>query len=157
MASGGRFLTILIDSHQHFWSLRDPWFAWPTPDLASIYRDIGPADLRPTSKAAGIGKSILVQVAPSVPETEYLLDVAARNDFVAGVVGWVDLETGAALADLERFAARDKFVGIRPMIQSIPDVELDAAPDADPCPGGGPASRPELRRACASASPPRAV
>jgi L-fuconolactonase len=122
----------VVDSHQHFWSLRDPWFDWPTPDLAPIYRDIGPADLKPELEAAGVSRSILVQVAPDVAETQHLLDIADAHEFVAGVVGWVDLETHAAIADLERFAARGKFVGIRPMIQAIPDADWMLRPALAP-------------------------
>lgn len=122
----------VVDSHQHFWSLSDPWFDWPTPDLAPIYRDVGPADLKPELEAAGVSRSILVQVAPDVAETQHLLDIADAHEFVAGVVGWVDLETHAAITDLERFAARDKFVGIRPMIQAIPDAEWMLRPALAP-------------------------
>ena len=53
-----------VDSHQHFWSLDDPWFCWPTPDLAAIRRSYGPEDLRPLIAEAGIDRTVLVQVAP---------------------------------------------------------------------------------------------
>jgi L-fuconolactonase len=114
---------MIVDSHQHFWSLDAPWFEWPTPDLAGIYRDYGPADLAGLIRPAGVGSTILVQVAPRAIETEALLATAARTGFVAGVVGWVDLENPSCAADLERFASDPKFRGIRPMLQSIPDVE----------------------------------
>lgn len=114
---------MVVDSHQHFWSLDAPWFDWPTPDLAGIHKDFGPADLGALIRPAGVARTILVQVAPRADETESLLATAARTDFVAGVVGWVDLEASSGLADLERFAADPKFRGIRPMLQSIPDVE----------------------------------
>lgn len=125
-------MTAVIDAHQHFWSLNDPWFRWPTSDLAAIYRDVGPTDLKPLLDAAGVSRSILVQVAPDTAETHHLLDLAAENAFIAGVVGWVDLEAREAIADLERFAARKKFVGIRPMIQAIPDVEWMLQPHLEP-------------------------
>jgi L-fuconolactonase len=114
---------MIVDSHQHFWSLDAPWFSWPTPDLAGIYRDYGPADLEALIRPAGVDRTVLVQVAPRTDETAHFLALAARTDFVAGVVGWVDLEDPACAADLERFADDPKFRGIRPMLQSIPDVE----------------------------------
>jgi L-fuconolactonase len=122
----------MIDSHQHFWSLADPWFAWPTPDLVPIHRDIGPDELEPRLKAAGIDRTVLVQVAPALAETDRFLDIAEQTDFVAGVVGWVDLETRASIADLERLSTRDKFVGVRPMIQSISDVDWMLRPQLAP-------------------------
>ena len=113
----------IVDSHQHFWSLGTPWFDWPTPDLKPIYRDYAPADLRPHIEAAGVSRTVIVQAAPNREETDFILGLANETDFVAGVVGWIDLEQPAHLADLERFASNPKFRGVRPMIQSIPDVD----------------------------------
>lgn len=125
-------MALRIDSHQHFWSLDDPWFCWPTPDLRPIYRNVGPDDLRPLLKAAGIDRTILIQVAPCVAETDRLLDIATATEFVAGVVGWVDLETEGGIADLERMSTRRGFVGVRPMMQSIPDVNWMLRPSLGP-------------------------
>ena len=44
-------MAVTVISHQHFWSLADPFFCWPTPDLGSIYRDFGPSELRPHLEA----------------------------------------------------------------------------------------------------------
>lgn len=116
-------VSLVVDSHQHFWMLDAPWFDWPTPDLAPIYRDFGPEDLSPLLQASGVSQTVLVQVAPNTAETRHLLDLAGRTSFAAAVVGWVDLERKSDLVDLELFAAHPKFRGIRPMIQSIPDPE----------------------------------
>jgi len=124
---------MVVDSHQHFWSLGMPWFDWPTPDLEPIYKDYAPADLRPLIEAAGVSKTVLVQAAPNLEETGFILDIAQETDFVAGVVGWIDLEQPAHLADLERFADHPKFRGVRPMIQSIPDVNWMLRPALRPC------------------------
>jgi L-fuconolactonase len=40
---------------------------------------------------------------------------------VAAVVGWIDFEKPEQRATLERLAAHPKFVGVRPMIQDLPD------------------------------------
>jgi L-fuconolactonase len=122
----------VVDSHQHFWSLSAPWFDWPTPDLKAIYQDYAPADLLPEIEAGGVSKTVLVQAAPNLAETSFILDIAHKTEFVAGVVGWIDLEQPGHLADLERFADNPKFRGIRPMIQSIPDVNWMLRPDLQP-------------------------
>jgi L-fuconolactonase len=36
-----------VDAHQHFWELARGDYGWLTPALTPIYRDYGPADLRP--------------------------------------------------------------------------------------------------------------
>jgi L-fuconolactonase len=71
--------------------------------------------------AEGIARTVLVQAAPTEAETDYLLSIAAGTPFVAGVVGWLDLEAPDAPARVRRAAARAKLVGLRPMIQDIPD------------------------------------
>lgn len=123
---------MLIDAHQHFWSLDEPWFEWPTPDLAPIHRDYAPGDLAPLLTRGEIGGTVLVQVAARTDETMNLLGIAERTDFVRAVVGWVDLEDRGALADLERFKAHPKFRGIRPMIQAIADVDWMLRPALEP-------------------------
>src|SRR5262249_23752163 len=110
-----------IDAHQHFWSLARGDYAWLTPKLAAIYRDFGPDDLLPHLTAQGIAASILVQAAPTEAETAYLLDIAAKTDFVAGVVGWTDFSARNADAAITRLAADPLLVGLRPMVQDLAD------------------------------------
>jgi L-fuconolactonase len=110
-----------IDAHQHFWRLDRGDYGWLTPALGPIHRDFGPADLAPHLQRHGIGATILVQAAPTVAETDYLLGIAAATPFVAGVVGWVDLVAPDALARILHLAADKRLVGIRPMVQDIAD------------------------------------
>ena len=110
-----------IDAHQHFWRLARGDYGWLTADLAAIHRDYEPADLAPLLKAARIDRTVLVQAAPSHAETEFLLHLAETADFVAGVVGWTDFEAEDAAHRIAALAAREKLVGLRPMIQDIPD------------------------------------
>jgi L-fuconolactonase len=76
---------------------------------------------------------VLVQATDSVAETEFMLALAAAHDFVAGVVGWVDLAGTDAAATLERLAANGRLKGVRPMLQDLPsdDWIVDApSPEA---------------------------
>jgi len=120
-----------VDAHQHFWSPARGDYGWLTPDLAPLYRDFGPADLRPELARAGIERTVLVQAAPSVHETEYMLGIADATEFVAGVVGWVDFEDPGDRRHLERLARHSKFRGVRPMIQDLPDPDWMLRPDLD--------------------------
>ena len=114
-------MTTIVDAHQHFWSLERGDYPWLTPDLGSLYRDYLPADLETRLKALGIGRTILVQAAPTEAETAFLLQLADRYPFVAGVVGWTDLAAPDAAAAIERAAANPKLVGFRPMLQEMED------------------------------------
>jgi L-fuconolactonase len=112
-----------IDAHQHFWRRDRGDYTWLTPDLQPIYRDYLPADLAPQLAAAGIGRTILVQAAATVAETRFMLELARENSFVAGVVGWVDFEGEDASAIIDELSRDPALVGLRPMIQDIPDTE----------------------------------
>ena len=124
-----------IDAHQHFWQLARGDYGWLAPGLAPIYRDFMPADLAPILARHRIARTILVQAAPTVAETEFMLAVAARTPFVAGVVGWVDFTAPDAPRDIERLAADPLLVGLRPMVHDFADanwlLRSDLAPAVD--------------------------
>lgn len=121
-----------IDAHQHFWALSRGDYGWLTPDLAAIHRDFGPDDLAPLIERHGIGRTVLVQAAPTVAETEFMLGIAGATDWVAGVVGWVDFEAADAPATIARLAGNGKLVGLRPMIQDIADPDWMLRPTLAP-------------------------
>lgn len=121
----------MIDAHQHFWQLDRGDYDWPNASVAPIFRDFGPDDLAPLLEQAGVGQTVLVQATPTVAETEFLLDVAERTPFVAGVVGWVDLTAPDAVATIDRLRQNPALVGLRPMLQSIPETEWILQPRAD--------------------------
>jgi L-fuconolactonase len=122
----------MIDAHQHFWRLDRGDYDWPNDSVAPIFRDFAPDELRPLLAQAGVAQTILVQATPTLAETEYLLDIAARTDFVAGVVGWVDLTAPDALMHIDRLRADPMLKGLRPMLQNIDrtDWVLDPAAHA---------------------------
>jgi L-fuconolactonase len=113
-----------IDAHQHFWRMDRGDYGWLTPqDHPAIARDFLPADLGPLLAAAKIDKTILVQAAPTEAETNFLIWLADQTPFVAGVVGWVDFDAPDAASRIARLSAKQKLVGLRPMMQDLPDDE----------------------------------
>lgn len=122
-------MTPRIDAHQHFWTVRRDDYGWLKPALEPLYRDFQPADLSPLLAKGGVAKTILVQAAPTVEETRYLLQIAARHDSVAGVVGWIDMAAGSAAEDLAELAENPRLIGIRPMIHNIEDPAWIIRPD----------------------------
>jgi len=115
---------MIIDAHHHFWNpARGDYFWMVGEAMAPITRRIGPKELAPHLAAAGVSKTVLVQAAPTVAETEYMLGLADATDHVAKVVGWVDFENLADLREMARLAKHPKFSGVRPMIQDLPDPE----------------------------------
>ncbi|MGR3343474.1 MAG: amidohydrolase family protein [Paracoccaceae bacterium] len=113
---------VQIDAHQHYWQPKRGDYDWMPMDNAILARAYAPVDLAPHLATHDIAKTVLVQAAATVQETEYLLGIADATDSVAGVVGWVDFEQPGDMGHLTRLAQHPKFLGVRPMIQDIADV-----------------------------------
>ncbi len=113
----------IVDSHQHFWQLSRGDYNWLTPELSTLYRDFMPVDLQPLLHENFVIQTVLVQAAPSLAETEFLLRLSDEHDFIAKVVGFVDLLTEEAVNQIEKLKQHAKFTGIRPMLQDIPAVD----------------------------------
>jgi L-fuconolactonase len=121
-----------IDAHQHYWNLERGDYGWLTPDLAPLYRTFGPEDLAPLRERAGVARTVVVQAAPTVEETRYLLDIARKEQSIAGVVGWVPMLDADAPALIAELAREPKFKGVRPMLQDLPDDNWIANPALKP-------------------------
>jgi L-fuconolactonase len=122
----------MIDAHQHFWQIDRGDYFWMGPEVAPIVRDFGPGDLKPLLDRHGIGLSILVQAAPTEAETAFMLDLARATPFVAGVVGWTEFSAPDAPDAIGRMAQDQLLVGLRPMVQDIPDDDWLVRPDLTP-------------------------
>lgn len=120
-----------VDAHQHFWTLARPDYSWLTPALGPIYRDFQPAELQPLLAQQQVSRTVLVQAAATVAETDYMLTLAAQHSFVQGVVGWVDMTSASAPAELERLAHNPVFKGVRPMLQDLPNADWIASAAID--------------------------
>lgn len=124
-----------IDSHHHLWRPSRGDYTWLRPDdptLAPLVRDFLPEHLQPLLEAERISKTVLVQAADSVAETEFMLDLAAGYSFIGGVVGWVDLSRSDAAVTLETWSRHPKFKGVRPMLQDLAQVDwIEHAPHPD--------------------------
>jgi L-fuconolactonase len=125
-------VTDIVDAHQHFWDPATGDYPWMTDELAAIRRRFAPDDLRPIVERRGVTRTILVQTRSSLPETVEFLDTAASIDFVAGVVGWIDLTDEAIVDVLDRLRSGPTgrwLVGIRHQTHDEPDPDWLTRPD----------------------------
>ncbi len=124
-------MSLIVDSHQHYWQLSQPFdYAWLNdPNLAKIKRDFLPADLKANIDAVGVDRTVFVQTQHDLAENRWVLQLAEENDFIAGVVGWVDLTSPACEDQLLEFAPQAKFVGVRHITQDEPDDDFIVRPD----------------------------
>lgn len=115
-------MSLRIDAHQHYWQPKRGDYDWMPKGHAVLDRPWMPFDLAPSLKKCRVAKTVVVQAAATVNESEYLLGIADATPSVAGVVGWVNFADRNDLRQLERLARHPKFCGVRPMIQDIADV-----------------------------------
>jgi L-fuconolactonase len=117
-----------IDAHHHIWDVTARRHDWLDPEpMAPVRRTFTLDDLAPHAAAAGVTRTVLVQVLPDLAETVEFLAQAAASDLVAGVVGWVDLTAPDAAAVLT--AMPEGLVGVRHIVQSEPDPAWLNRPD----------------------------
>jgi L-fuconolactonase len=116
---------VIVDAHHHFWDPARAEYPWLTDELAPIRRAFRPADLRPLLAERGVDRTVLVQTRSSLDETRDFLSVAERTDFVAGVVGWVDLtapDVAATLRELRAGPGGRWLAGVRHQVHDEPDA-----------------------------------
>lgn len=117
-----------LDAHQHFWRYDREAYGWIEPD-SEIAGDFQPDHLKPQLDAAGVEACIAVQARQTQAETDWLLALAARHEWIAGVVGWLDLCSPRIKEVLARYQGVSALVGLRHVIQDEPDDRfmLDSA------------------------------
>src|SRR5256714_15049801 len=116
---------MVVDAHHHFWDPARASYPWMTDALAPIRRRFGPEDMAPLLAANGIDRTILVQTRSSIDETREFLAMALQHEFIAGVVGWVDLNGDVAkqIGSLRAGPGGAKLVGIRHQVHDEADPQ----------------------------------
>lgn len=124
--------TRTVDAHLHLWDPALGVYDWLTPDLGLLHARFGPEDARPELDRAGVTSAVLVQAADSPLDTEALLAIAGKHAWVAGVVGWLDLEDPDGVdAELERLAhvpGGHRLCGVRQLIHDDARADVLALP-----------------------------
>lgn len=106
-----------IDTHQHFWKYNPVDYGWITDDMSVIRKDFLPADLSVVLKENAVDACVSVQADQTEAETDWLLQMADENDFIAGVVGWVDLRSPLIEERLKHYSQFPKLKGFRHVLQ----------------------------------------
>lgn len=89
--------------------------------MSVIRRDFTPSNLKTTYQENGIDGCVAVQADQTLAETEFLLSLSAKNDFIKGVVGWVDLQDEQVVGVLDEYALHGKIKGFRHIVQGEAD------------------------------------
>jgi L-fuconolactonase len=122
----------VIDAHLHVWDPTRARYDWLTSDPGPLTRTITFAEVAPRLRAARVEKVVLVQAADNDDDTDFMLEVAAANPEIVGVVAYVPLhEPAEAARRLTELRGNPLVVGIRNLVHDRPDPDWLLRPDVD--------------------------
>ncbi len=113
-----------IDAHHHLWRYSPAEYGWISDEMGVLRRDFLPRDLKPLLDDVCIDGAIAVQARQSLVETEWLLQMAAENPWMQGVVGWASIRSPEFADVLARLQNEGKLKGLRHVIQDEPDDDF---------------------------------
>ena len=111
----------MINAHVHFWKYNPIKDAWITDEMGLLQRNFFPQDLQPVLHENGVTGIIAVQADQSENETDFLLQLADKNPFIKGIVGWVDLQNKNLEDKLLHWSEYPVVKGFRHIVQAESD------------------------------------
>lgn len=117
-----------IDSHQHFWHYDPAKHVWMNEQMGVLKKDYLPSNLEPLLKNCALDGCIAVQANQAEVENDFLLGLADKNDFIKGIVGWVDLRADNLSERLEHYQQFPKIKGFRHVIHDEPELDFMLQP-----------------------------
>lgn len=106
--------TRVIDTHTHFYDpTRLGGVPWPPKESKLLYRTVLPDDWAAVAGPQGVRETVVVEASPLVEDNQWVLDLAAKDARLIGVVGNLDPNDAGFEANVKRFAANPKFRGVR--------------------------------------------
>lgn len=118
-----------IDSHQHFWIYNAERDNWITDEMAVIRKDFLPKHLKTVLEENDFDGCVTIQSDQSENENIFQLINAEENDFVKGVVGWVDLQAENITERLAYYSQFKKMKGFRHVLQGEAQRDLMLRPE----------------------------
>ena len=104
---------MIIGSHIHFWKFDPIRDAWITNEMTAIRKNFLPDDFSFYVNENQIVGCIAVQADQSDEETSFLLNLAKKNPFINGIVGWIDLTSEKLEESLQNYQSEKLIKGFR--------------------------------------------
>ncbi len=104
----------IIDAHTHFYDpIRPGGVPWPPREDKLLYRTVLPRDYRALPTPQPVTSTVVVEASPWVEDNQWVLDLAARDPFITGLVGNLPVGAPQFAGLVKRFTANKLFRGIR--------------------------------------------
>jgi L-fuconolactonase len=110
-----------IDAHHHLWKYSREQYPWMADNMDELRRDFLVDDLSRVLRETGIHGVVTVQARQMLEETEWLLALAERNDFMQAVVGWVPLVEEGVRDQLDKLSPHTKLKAVRHVLHDEAD------------------------------------
>ena len=105
---------MIVDTHTHFYDPTRPQGApWPGRNEKFLYRPMLPDHYRAVAVPEGVTGTVVVEASEWLEDNQWVLDLAADEPLIVGLVGHIDPGTDNFRGHLDRFAANPLFRGIR--------------------------------------------
>src|SRR5687768_10782951 len=113
----------IIDTHIHVWNFDHAEYDWLKNDTSILKRTYNIEEISEERKAVYVDRGVLVQAANNLEDTDWMLKVADKNEWITGVVGWLPLIDPVATekAFNGKYIANTYFKGIRHLIHDEAD------------------------------------
>lgn len=105
----------MVDAHVHLWRLARGDNIAVLPAMTPIYRDLEPPDLEPRMNAAGVGRAIVVQAAETLAESLFIIGLARKYTWIAGIIAWIDPTSPSVEEEAAALAWNPIVKGVRPV------------------------------------------
>jgi len=115
---------MLIDAHHHLWRFDPRQYDWISANDRVLRRDFLVPEWEALCAAHGIERTIVVQARQTLDETRWLLELAARSQRIAGVVGWVPLADPLLPELLVPLMADRRLKAVRHVVQGESDPDF---------------------------------
>lgn len=119
----------IVDTHTHFYDPQRPQgVPWPGKNDALLYRTVLPGEYRKLAQPLGVAGTVVVEASPWLEDNQWVLDLAADDPFLLGLVGNLSPGQPEFRTHLQRFTQFPKFCGIRvnmgPLSEGLPQPEF---------------------------------
>jgi hypothetical protein len=131
-AAPGRTATVtdgltVIDTHTHFYDPSRPeGVPWPPPNEKRLYRTTLPKDYLALPVPRPVAGTVVVEASPWVEDNQWVLDLAAKEPFIVGLVGNLPVGTKPFAGHLKSFLPKNDGHCPQCRIREIYNEEYDA-------------------------------
>lgn len=115
----------IVDTHIHIWDFEKARYFWLEGDHSILNRTYSLEELEKERKKTSVKFGVLVQAANNFEDTDWMLKVAERTEWIKGVVGWLPLMMPAECVNVlkSRYLKNSYLKGVRHLIHDEKDPE----------------------------------